>query len=330
MVQNTENTDNNKKNSPTISLIIPTRNGAVTLRELFAVLALQTAQPDEILVVDSSSEDQTVEIAKKAGAVVTIIAQNDFDHGGTRTAMAQVAKGDLLIFLTQDAIPATRDALEKLLQPFTEESDIAVCYGRQLPQKDASWAAASLRAFNYPPQPSQRGFDDREQYGLKTIFASNSFAAYRKAALVEIGYFKNGLIFGEDTCTVGRLLERGYRIAYTSEAKVYHSHNYTLLEEFRRSFDIGVLHTSERWLLDTYGSAEGVGLKFTYAQVFTLIRQKEISLILDVLLRTLSKYSGYRLGRLFRVIPKNCIPHLSMHKTWWPEKSKKNNARSMH
>lgn len=323
-----DDTDCGKKSRPTISLIIPTRNGAADLRELLAVLTLQTVQPDEILVVDSSSDDDTADIARQYGAVVSVIPRQDFDHGGTRTDIAGMAKGELLVFFTQDALPATRDALEKLLEPFAESSDIAVSYGRQLARKEAAWAAASLRAFNYPPQSYQLGFADRGQYGLKTIFVSNSFAVYKKSALAEVGYFKNGLIFGEDTCTVGRLLERGYRIAYVSEAKVYHSHNYTLSEEFRRSFDIGVLHTTEKWLLDTYGHAEGVGLRFIQSQVSSLIHQKKFSLVFDVLLRAAAKYSGYRLGRWFRKIPAACIPYLSMHTSWWAGKTGKNDIRS--
>ena len=303
-----------------ISVIIPTCNATRTLAELLAVLALQTLQPDEILVVDSSSDDDTVGIAMQYGAKVTVIDRQQFDHGGTRSEMARMARGDLLVFFTQDAVPATRDALARLAEPFADHDDIAVAYGRQLPGSEATWIAASLRRFNYPEQPSVRGFDDRARHGLKTVFVSNSFAAYRKQALAEAGYFKNGLIFGEDTCTVGRLLERGYRIAYVSEAKVYHSHNYSLSEDFRRSFDIGVLHAMESWLIETYGHAEGIGFRFVRQQLRELGHQGRISLMAEVLTRTVLKYCGYRLGRSFRKIPARFLPRLSMHSSWWQGK----------
>ena len=306
---------------PSVSIIIPTRNGASTLSELLAVLALQTMQAAEILVVDSSSTDETVSIAKQYGACVRSIPQESFDHGGTRTDIAKQARGEYLVFFTQDAIPATRDALEQLLQPLFSMPEAAVCYGRQLPQKNAIWAAAALRAFNYPVQSSVRVFADRKHHGLKTIFVSNTFAAYRKSALAEVGYFKNGLIFGEDTCTVGRLLERGYASIYASEAKVYHSHNYTWLEEFRRSFDIGVLHTAEQWLLDTFGNPEGVGLSFVRSQLATLWQQREFSLMADILIRSACKFAGYTLGRWHRKLPRRLIPHLSMHQGWWSGKN---------
>ena len=303
-----------------ISVLIPTCNASTTLAELLAVLARQTVQPDEILVVDSSSDDDTAVIATQYGAKVTVIDRQLFDHGGTRSEMARMARGDLLVFFTQDAIPATRDALARLLEPLTEDDEIAVAYGRQLPGSDATWIAASLRRFNYPEQSSILGFEDRASHGLKTVFVSNSFAAYRKEALAEAGYFKNGLIFGEDTCTVGRLLERGFRIAYVSEAKVYHSHNYSLSEDFRRSFDIGVLHAMENWLIETYGRAEGVGFRFVRQQLRELSKQGRISLMAEVLTRTVLKYCGYLLGRSFRKIPARFLPRLSMHSSWWQGK----------
>ncbi len=307
--------------NPSVSIIIPTRNGASTLAELLAVLALQTVQAAEILVVDSSSTDETVSIAGQYGACVSIIPEESFDHGGTRTDIAKQARGEYLVFFTQDAIPATRDALEQLLEPLISMPEAAVCYGRQLPQKGATWAAASLRFFNYPMQSSIRCFDDRRICGLKTVFVSNSFAVYRKSALTEVGYFKNGLIFGEDTCTVGRLLERGYTSIYASGAKVYHSHNYTWTEEFRRSFDTGVLHTAEHWLLDTFGNPEGVGLTLVRSQLSTLWQQKKFSLMVDILLRSAYKFAGYTLGRRHRRIPSALIPHLSMHRGWWSGKN---------
>lgn len=311
--------------APKISLIIPTCNGAKTLAELLAVLDRQTMVSEEILVVDSSSDDDSAEVARLHGAEVTVIERRQFDHGGTRSSMAARARGDLLVFFTQDAVPATRDALARLVEPFTDNA-IAVAYGRQLPSPDATWAAASLRLFNYPEQSSVRSFADRARLGLKTIFVSNSFAAYRKAALAEVGYFKNGLIFGEDTCTVGRLLERGHRIAYVSEAKVYHSHNYTLSEEFRRSFDTGVLHAMESWLIQEYGHAEGIGVRFMRRQLQELGRQGRFMLMAEVLGRNVLKYCGYRLGRSYTRLPARIIPQLSMHRSWWEGRQGKTTA----
>ncbi len=306
---------------PTISLIIPTRNGADTLRELLAMLSVQTLSFLEVLVVDSSSTDGSVKIAEDSGARVTVISEKEFDHGGTRSLLAREAKGDLLVFLTQDAIPASKDALETLIAPLITSKEIAVTYGRQKPSFDANEFASHLRHVNYPKRSSIRGLNDRSTYGFRTIFVSNSFAAYRKAKLEEVGFFKNGLIFGEDTCTVGKLLFQGYKIAYVSEAVVYHSHNYTCGEELRRSFDIGVLHSTEKWLIDTYGRAEGEGLKYIISEFSYLMRQKKVHLLPTFFVRIGLKFIGYKLGRNFKLIPEGIIPLLSMHRLWWDRKN---------
>jgi rhamnosyltransferase len=274
-------------------------------------------QPDEILVGDSSSDDPTVEICQKAGATVRILKRDTFDHGGTRTELAKQAHGEILVFFTQDAILATRDALERLIAPLLHHAQVACAYGRQLPAKNANPIAAHLRLFNYPPESSMRNYADRHRYGLKTIFISNSFAAYKRDCLNEFDYFKNGLIFGEDTCTLGRILAAGYEVAYVADAAVYHSHNYSLSQELRRSFDIGVLHISEKWLLDTYGGAESVGIKYILSVFSMLLKEKKYFLMPDCLLRSALKMIGYNLGRSYKKLPASWRPFLSMHRLWW-------------
>lgn len=302
---------------PSFSVIIPTLNGAKQLPELLASFRIQTVKPTEVLVVDSSSSDDTVQVAKAYGAEVLIIDRDDFDHGGTRTDAARRARSDYLVFFTQDVIPAHRAVLENLVKPLLTDNMIGVSYGRQLPCFDASDTAKHLRLFNYPDKSQVRGFDDRAHCGLSTVFVSNSCAAYNKRLLSEVGFFRDGLIFGEDTCAVGRLLERGSRVAYVSEACVYHSHNYCWSEEFKRYFDIGVLHATERWLLDTYGNAENRGMNYIKSGLSYLLARRKYSLIGDFMVRVVMKFVGYRLGRNYSWLPERLVPELSMHQKWW-------------
>lgn len=300
-----------------ISVIIPTLNGEASLPDFFAALAMQDHAVDEILVGDSASDDRTVEICTQQGARVIHIPRDEFDHGGTRTLLAKEAKGDILVYFTQDAVLSTPDALKKLICPLVERIDISCAYGRQLPSTGASLLAAHLRSFNYPIKSETRSYSDRTEYGLKTIFVSNSFSAYKKEALSAVGFFKNGLIFGEDTCTLGRLLMTGSNVYYASDAAVYHSHNYNYSQEFRRSFDIGVLHSAEKWLLQTYGHAEGVGRVYVRSALAEIIAQKKYSLILDWLLRNSAKFAGYKLGRSYEHLPKDVCSKLSLNRRWW-------------
>jgi rhamnosyltransferase len=306
---------------PTISVIIPTRNGAATLRELLAALRIQTKYPDEILVIDSASDDDTVAVAEGYGAVVHRIAAAEFDHGGTRSLGAKMTSAELLIYFTQDVLPADRTVIERLIAPLHQQRDIAMSYGRQLPAFAADELAAHLRRFNYPAQPAIREFRDRQRLGLATIFASNSCAAYRRSCLAEVGFFPAGLIFGEDTWVAGRLLERGYKIAYTADAGVYHSHNYRREDEFRRYFDIGVLHATENWLLTTYGGTAGRGLSYLRSGIIDLGRRRSYSAIAEFMVRVALKWIGYQLGRRFRLLPNGMATRCSLNKTWWSRRS---------
>ena len=163
-----------------LSVIIPTCNAAQWLDEQLSLLIRQSLVPDEILVVDSASTDHTRAIARTYPQVELIeIAREKFDHGGTRSMAARRSRGDILVFLTQDAIPANEHCLALLTAPLNRLNEsVAVCYGRQLPHKDASPFATHLRLFNYPDSyEAPRCYTDRARLGLHTIFCTNSCAA---------------------------------------------------------------------------------------------------------------------------------------------------------
>ena len=172
------------------SVIIPTLNGAEQLEELLSSFRIQTVRPREVLVIDSSSSDDTVQVAKRYGAQVLVIDRDDFDHGGTRTMAARRTQAEYLVFFTQDVLPAHRSVLENLIQPLIADSTIGVSYGRQLPCFDASEIARHLRLFNYPAKSQLRDFADRSHLGLSTVFASNSCAAYNKKLLSDVGHLR--------------------------------------------------------------------------------------------------------------------------------------------
>lgn len=300
----------------TFSLIIPTLNAQEYLPELMVAIHKQSLSPCEIIIIDSSSTDKTRDIANKEGANVEIISPNSFDHGGTRTHASLMAQGEILLFLTQDALPADPYAFEHILEGFIN-AQIGAVYGRQLPHPDANLFGAHLRQFNYSEQSYVRTYEDKQAYGLKTAFLSNSFCAYRTSTLQQIGYFKNNLILGEDMVAGALLLKSGYSLAYQSDAKVYHSHNYTIWQEFQRYFDIGVLHRNEAWLLEEFGKPEGEGLKYVLSEFRYLISHKKSYLIFYSILRNAAKYIGYKFGKIHTLLPIDTVKYMSMHKRWW-------------
>ena len=170
--------------------------------------------------------------------------------------------------------------------------------------------------FNYPAESQLKTFDDKKIFGIKTALNSNSFAAYRVDALKSIGGFPNNVILSEDMYVAAKMLLDGRKIFYNADAQVYHSHNYTATQEFHRYFDIGVFHSRESWIRDTFGSAEGAGKKFVLMKLKALWKENPINFF-GAIFRDGAKFFGYRLGRLEKFLPNDLCSSLSMNKNYW-------------
>ncbi len=299
-----------------VTVIIPTLNAGRFLPGLLDALSKQTVGC-EILVIDSSSADNTREIAEKFRARVIGIRREEFDHGGTRTLAGKNAQGEFLVYLTQDVMPADEHAIGNLIRPLCQDEKIGASYGRQLPNPDADPFTAHLRSFNYPAESFIRTPEDRKKYGIKAAFLSDSFAAYRKNALESVGWFRDNLISTEDTYAGAKLLLAGYNLAYASDARVYHSHNHTALQEFRRYFDIGVFHEAEKSMIEEFGRAEDEGKKYIASGVSYLVDQKRYHLVPLFFCRSFLKLAGYKLGRNNRVLPAGIVVRCSMNRAFW-------------
>lgn len=303
-----------------VGLVIPTLNAGSHLERMVPALQSQTLVPARFLVIDSNSTDDTVRGFRAVGADVRIIPRETFDHGGTRQmAVDTLADVEFVIFLTQDAVPAHPEAFSNLIAAF-QNPEIGMAYGRQLPSPGAGPLGAHARLFNYPGQSHVRGIADAPRYGIKTVFCSNSFAAYRRSALMAAGGFPKETIFGEDMLVAASLIQRGWSIRYTAEAKAYHSHDYGLADEFRRCFDIGVLHGTRSDLLGPFGRTGGEGLRFLGSEM-NYLRTHAIHAIPPALLHTLLKYGGYRLGRVSRYLPRALNRRLGMNRRYWTNRS---------
>ena len=173
-----------------ISVIIPTLNAEKELPGLLKALREQSLRADEILVVDSESTDRTVSVAEETeGVRVMPVKRKDFDHGRTRDTALRNTAGDIVVFLTQDAVPADRQFLENLVRPL-EQEDIAVVTGRQLPKENATPMEKLVRTFNYPAESHIRSEADVARMGIKAFFCSDVCAAYRRRIYEELGGFE--------------------------------------------------------------------------------------------------------------------------------------------
>ena len=301
-----------------VLVMVPVYNGGTLWREAAQALARArdaSRHKVRVKVVDSSSRDDSVATARAQGFDVTGISSADFDHGGTRNTAVMSDPADVYVFLTQDAVLDHPAALDTLLAAFNDPA-VAVAYGRQLPHHDANPIAAHARHFNYGAQSHVVGMEDSARLGIKTVFASNSFAAYRASTFNELGGFPERNILSEDMYLAARAVLEGGKVAYVAEACVRHSHNYTPLEEFRRYFDIGVFQADHPWIGEQFGAAEGEGLRFVRSEARRLLAQAPLWLPRACLHNSL-KILGYRLGRHYQRLPSTWCSRLSMQPRYW-------------
>jgi rhamnosyltransferase len=300
-----------------IRLVVPTLNAASQWSGFVNAL-LKCARPEDVLVVDSSSSDSTADLARAEGFRVHVIERSQFSHGGTRQmAVELLPEAEILVFLTQDAVLADRESVCNLVACF-RDPDVGVAYGRQLPKPGADAIEAHARLFNYSDSSYVHNLSSRDRMGLKTVFVSNSFAAYRRSALMAIGGFRAEVIMGEDTLAAAHMLLMGWKVAYAAQACAYHSHSYSLSQEFKRYFDIGVLHRREQVLLARFGKAGGEGKRFVKSEIGYLASHDPVK-IPSALVRTALKLAAYRLGGIEQRLSPNVKRHLSMHHAFWTE-----------
>lgn len=279
-----------------IKVIIPTYNAGVGFKNMLRLLLQQDGvTPQDFLVVDSSSTDDTPQLVKEAGIQLITIPKKEFGHGKTRKfACEQAGDIDLAVFMTQDARPYNTTSIKKLCSYVLVHDNMAAAYGRQVSYEETDSFGKFARLNNYQDTSYIRTFADRKQYGIKTAFFSDTFAVYKKDILEKMGGFDD-VNFGEDTCMVAKMLMQGYKIGYCAEAMVYHSHTFTILEEFKRYQEIGKFHKEQHWLLDNFGKAESEGLKFVEKEIHYLLKSGKWYLVPESFARNTAKFLGYKI-----------------------------------
>lgn len=283
-----------------ISVIIPTLNAEREIEDLLVALERQSMRPMEILVVDSASDDDTARVVQMHGDIRLLqIDRSDFNHGTTRDMALRATTGDFVCFLTQDALPASDDYIERLVAPLVEDSSIALVSGRQLPKADARRFEQLVRSFNYPDSPSVRSSSDLEKFGIKTFFASDSCSAYRRTAYLECGGFER-VNTNEDMLMAARFVASGLKVAYEPGAGVYHSHNLTPSQQFARNRAVGMfleLHADDLM----HASEIGEGGRLVKAVSSQLLREGNlpefIAFGIDCCARLLGNRAGRRAAR---------------------------------
>lgn len=300
-----------------ISLIIPTLNAGKFIEPLLQRLKEQTVPIDEVVIIDSESDDDTIAKAKTFDGVKTIsIKRKDFNHGGTRDFAIQQTTGDIILCLTQDALPCDKFYVERLIAPFAEDEKIAMASGRQVPRLDASPIEKLTREFNYPEICFVRSKEDIPRLGVKTFFASDCCSAYRRSAYEAIGGFDKHILINEDMKIAAQFIYAGYKIAYVGTAGVWHSHNYSLKQQYTRNFDVSIFMTMHPELFGNI-SATSEGIKMVKWVEKKLLTQGHLLSAIYYIIESGVKFLANREGRNYKKMSRTQLEKKSMHKNFW-------------
>lgn len=300
-----------------IDVIIPVYRPGEEFSKLLERLEVQD-YPISRIIIMHTEEGAWKEQWEKDHPILEVhhIKKQEFDHGGTRKRASELSDGEIMVFMTQDALPADTHLIGQLVKALTARDDIGAAYARQLPTPSCSFVESYTRAFNYPEKSSVKTEKDLPTYGIKTFFCSNVCAAYRKDVYKDLGGFVEKTIFNEDMIYAAGLIRKGFGIAYAADARVIHSHNYNCSQQFHRNFDLGVSQTEYHEIFDSVPS-EGEGIRLVKKTFAHLLKSGKWYMIPGFVLQSGCKYAGYLAGKRYKKFPRKLLLWCTMNKSYW-------------
>lgn len=317
-------------NKPKVDVIIPTYKPTQKLIDLILLLENQTFPIHRIILMNTEEKYFNILfygkmfVEERPHLKVCHLSKMEFNHGRTRAEGVKLSDAEYFICMTDDALPKDETLVEHLMEPILNgRADFS--YARQLANSDCGMIEKFTRVFNYSKTSCVKSLDDLEELGIKTYFFSNVCAAYKRESYEDVGGFEKLAIFNEDMIFAARAMKKGYKIAYTADAKVYHSHNYTALQQFHRNFDLGVSQAEHPEIFNEVPS-EGEGKRLIKLTCAYLNKKKKTYLIPKLLIQSGFKYMGYLMGRNYHKLPKWLVMKCTMNKVYWAQNNLKNAA----
>ena len=299
-----------------VDVLIPVYRPDGKLTELLKRLKMQNYPIHRVILMNTEEKHFPTELTGIWDRVeVYHLAKEEFDHGGTRDRGVRMSTADLVVCMTQDAMPADETLIEELVKPF-DDPEVWAAYARQLPNGDCREVEKYTRSFNYPEQSMVKTKEDLDRLGIKTFFCSNVCAAWRREKYLELGGFVKHTIFNEDMILAGTIIKQGGKIAYCAKAKVIHSHNYSAFQQFHRNFDLAV---SQTMYPEVFGGirSESEGIKLVKKSLSYCIKIGKPWLMIQVVTQSAGKLLGYKMGQRYRSLPMWLILRCTMSPSFW-------------
>ena len=299
-----------------VDVLIPVYRPDGKLTELLKRLKTQNYPIHRVILMNTEEKHFPAELTGIWDRVeVYHLAKEEFDHGGTRDRGVRMSTADLVVCMTQDAMPADETLIEELVKPF-DDPEVWAAYARQLPNEDCREVEKYTRSFNYPEQSMVKTKEDLDRLGIKTFFCSNVCAAWRREKYLELGGFVKHTIFNEDMILAGTMIKQGGKIAYCAKAKVIHSHNYSAFQQFHRNFDLAV---SQTMYPEVFGGirSESEGIKLVKKSLSYCIKIGKPWLMIQVVTQSAGKFLGYKMGQQYKSLPMWLILRCTMSPSFW-------------
>ena len=239
-----------KENDIKVTVFIPTYNGEQYLPEIFRTVFTQKVNFDyEVLVIDSGSSDSTLTIVTQCqkdhpNLRLHKIPNTEFGHGKTRNLAAQLARGEYVVYITHDAIPAHDRWLYEITRPFEVNKNIVGVMGKQIPRPNCiPMLKSEIRAVfgGFGPDFGTTLFykddfiQDQGTYDAVSFYSDANSAARKQYLTDQVPY--KDVSYAEDQLFGRDIIDAGYYKAYAPRASVIHSNDLTLKEYRRRMFD---------------------------------------------------------------------------------------------
>lgn len=304
-----------------VDIVIPTYKPDNKLLKIIDMLGKQTVKPEKIIIINTEQKyfDSFKEYFESGNIAVKTevyhITIDDFDHGKTRNDGAAYSDADIVMFMTQDAVPMDEYLVEEIVKPVADGS-AAASYARQMPDENSSLAEQFTRGFNYPDKEQLKSKADLQTLGIKTFFCSDVCAAYDKKIFDKLGGFVNQTIFNEDMIYARKLIDNNYKISYSAKAKVIHTHEYTCMQQYRRNFDNAVSHVMYKEVFDDV-SSESEGVKLVKKALIYFIKNKRPLLIIPFGINCAYRLLGFKKGLKYEKLSKKTVLKCTSNKMFF-------------
>ncbi|MCF7815280.1 MAG: glycosyltransferase [Candidatus Cloacimonetes bacterium] len=209
---------------PDATIFIPTKNAGPEFRIVLKKICDQQEKNIEIIILDSGSTDETLEIARSFPVKLHEIKPVEFGHGKTRNLALEYAKADFIVFLSQDAIPFDEFWLSCLLRNF-DDLEVVGVFSRQIPRQNSKEVQRFFYQYYFPNKKIIR--PQSEFNSSQNRFFSNVSSCIRKDVLQKYP-FDETILTSEDQDWAMRVIQLGFKTFYEPDSLVIHSHDHNL------------------------------------------------------------------------------------------------------